>query len=83
MNNILEIETNEKLIVELFDKQGERKFVKTKLDTIANTFLSDKNTYVLGYYAPPQQSKLIPYFIFTFLSFLMESVLIIDEEEQV
>ena len=54
----IEIEGNDKLIVELFDKQGERKFVKTKLDTTANTFLTDKNTYVLGYYSPPPASEL-------------------------
>ena len=52
-----EIEANDKLVVELFDKQGERKFVKTKLDSIANTFLTDKNTYVLGYYTPSLASE--------------------------
>jgi len=36
--------------MELCDKTGERKFLKTKLDTIANSFLSDKGTYVIGYY---------------------------------
>ncbi|EAR84685.2 hypothetical protein TTHERM_00636870 (macronuclear) [Tetrahymena thermophila SB210] len=54
---IADIEKNENLIVELFDKQGERKFVKTKADTIANTFLTDKNTYVVGYYLPAQQNE--------------------------
>eukprot|EP00828_Plagiopyla_frontata_P037669 TRINITY_DN4946_c0_g1_i2.p2 TRINITY_DN4946_c0_g1~~TRINITY_DN4946_c0_g1_i2.p2 ORF type:complete len:284 (-),score=90.11 TRINITY_DN4946_c0_g1_i2:1895-2746(-) len=34
--------------IDLLDKTGDRKFVKTKADTIANTFLSDKNTYFLG-----------------------------------
>lgn len=40
---------NDKLVIELCDKTGERKFVKTKLDGIGNTFLSDKGTYILAY----------------------------------
>ena len=34
--------------IDLLDKTGDRKFVKTKADTMANTFLSDKNTYFLA-----------------------------------
>lgn len=40
------------MIVELVDKTGERKFVKTKLDLYANEFLSDKNTYVVSVVNP-------------------------------
>lgn len=47
-----DLEADTSLIIELFDKQGERKFTKTKVDTVASSFLSDKNTYVLGYYTP-------------------------------
>jgi hypothetical protein len=34
--------------MELLDRAGERKFAKTKLFDQANTFLSDKNTYILS-----------------------------------
>lgn len=44
---------NDHLVIELCDKTGERKFVKTKLDGLANTFLSDKGTYILAYMQPP------------------------------
>ncbi|CAD8193758.1 unnamed protein product [Paramecium pentaurelia] len=44
---------NDQLVIELCDKTGERKFVKTKLDGIANTFLSDKGTYILAYLQAP------------------------------
>ena len=37
-------------ILELFDKTGERKFIKTKLDLRANEFLSEKSTYIIGYF---------------------------------
>lgn len=40
---------NGTLVLELCDKTGERKFVKTKLTQDASTFLSDKNSYILGY----------------------------------
>ena len=35
-------------VVELVDSAGERKFVKTKAHTIANTYLADKNIYNLA-----------------------------------
>ncbi|EGR32639.1 hypothetical protein IMG5_076690 [Ichthyophthirius multifiliis] len=54
-----ELEKNENIIVELFDKTGERKFIKTKNDTIANTFLTDKNTYILGYYLPTKEEEIV------------------------
>ena len=46
------IENNEKVqkqevYVELVDKSGERKFVKTKLDQQACDFLSDRGIYYL------------------------------------
>lgn len=37
----------EEVYVELVDKLGERKFVKTKLDQQANDFLSDRGIYYL------------------------------------
>ena len=39
--------TKEEVYVELVDKAGERKFVKTKLDKQANEFLSDRGVYYL------------------------------------
>ncbi|KRX01913.1 hypothetical protein PPERSA_05752 [Pseudocohnilembus persalinus] len=42
------------LIIELLDKGGERKFVKTKQDLVANEFLADQNTYVLALVKPAQ-----------------------------
>ena len=36
------------MTLELVDKTGERKFVKTKLMTIGNTFLTDKGSYYLA-----------------------------------
>ena len=39
---------------ELLDKNGDRKFVKMKLDTQANNFLSNKNTYLLASISPPK-----------------------------
>jgi hypothetical protein len=47
-----ENQTNGTLVLELCDKTGERKFVKTKLINDASTFLSDKNSYILGYLVP-------------------------------
>jgi len=44
-------------VFDLVDKTGERKFTKTKLDTIANTFLSDKGSYYLVKVTPPEPSK--------------------------
>lgn len=44
------LDANKAVVRELLDKTGERKFVKTKLDQYANTFLSDKTTYILSYY---------------------------------
>ena len=49
---ISDINAAEDFIVELLDKTGERKFVKTKLDTHSNTFLSDKNTYIISQVFP-------------------------------
>jgi len=34
--------------IDIVDKIGERKFMNTKLDQIANTFLTDKGIYYLG-----------------------------------
>lgn len=45
-----DLDANKAVVRELLDKTGERKFVKTKLDQYANTFLSDKTTYILSYY---------------------------------
>ena len=39
---------NNNVLLELVDKQGERKFVKGKLDTKANSFLTDKGSYYLA-----------------------------------
>ncbi len=39
---------NNNVLLELVDKLGERKFVKGKLDTKANTFLTDKGSYYLA-----------------------------------
>jgi len=41
------------IVLELVDKTGERKYVKPKLTTIANTFLTDKGNYVLTKCNPP------------------------------
>ncbi|KAM3141335.1 hypothetical protein pb186bvf_006453 [Paramecium bursaria] len=46
---------NGTLVLELFDKTGERKFIKTKLDLRANEFLSEKATYIIGYLQQTQQ----------------------------
>ena len=35
-------------VVELVDSAGERKFVTTKRDQVANSYLADKNTYHLA-----------------------------------
>lgn len=35
-------------VLDLEDKSGDRKFVKTKADLYANTFLTEKMSYVLG-----------------------------------
>ena len=40
--------SGKEIVLELVDKQGERKFVKGKLDTIATTFLTDKGSYYLA-----------------------------------
>lgn len=37
----------DEVYVELVDKTGERKFIKTKLEQEANSFLSDKGVYYL------------------------------------
>jgi hypothetical protein len=37
----------EEVYVELVDKTGERKFIRTKLEHEAGTFLSDKGVYYL------------------------------------
>jgi hypothetical protein len=42
-----DVNNREDYLIELLDRVGERRFVKTKLETQANTFLSDKNTYIL------------------------------------
>ena len=39
---------NTNVVLELVDKQGERKFVKGKLETIATSFLADKGSYYLA-----------------------------------
>lgn len=39
---------NPNIVLELVDKQGERKFVKGKLETMANSFLTDKGSYYLS-----------------------------------
>lgn len=45
----LALASNEQnLNLELLDKQGERKFVKGKLESIASTFLTDKGSYYLA-----------------------------------
>lgn len=38
---------NEQVYIELVDKTGERKFIRTKLEQEANSFLSDRGTYYL------------------------------------
>lgn len=35
-------------VLDLQDKAGDRKYVKTKAELYANTFLTDKMSYVLG-----------------------------------
>lgn len=50
---LMEKFANGALVLELLDKTGERKYVKTKLNDNATTFLSDKNSYILGYLVPP------------------------------
>jgi len=45
------------VVFDLVDKTGERKFTKTKLDTIANTFLSDKGSYYLVKVTPPEPNE--------------------------
>lgn len=47
--NLQESFANGALVLELCDKTGERKFIKTKLTQDASTFLADKNSYILGY----------------------------------
>lgn len=42
----------EKVYIELVDKTGERKFVKTKLEQEASAFLSDRGIYYLCIVAP-------------------------------
>lgn len=43
-----DLANNTNISLELLDKQGERKFVKGKLDSIATSFISDKGSYYLS-----------------------------------
>lgn len=52
MYKIIDLEVKQRVqkqqvYIELVDKTGERKFIKTKLEHEANTFLSDKGIYYL------------------------------------
>ncbi len=47
----------EEVYVELVDKTGERKFIKTKLEQEANSFLSDKGIYYLCTVAPGEEEE--------------------------
>jgi len=47
----------EQVYIELVDKTGERKFIKTKLETYANTFLSDKGIYYLCTVTPGEEEE--------------------------
>ena len=49
--------TKEEVYVELVDKAGERKFVKTKLDQQANEFLSDRGVYYLCAVKPDAEEE--------------------------
>lgn len=44
-------------VLDLEDKNGERKYVKTKADQYANTFLSEKMSYVLGKIVKNEQDE--------------------------
>lgn len=52
------ITLSEKIIMELLDRAGERKFAKTKLFDQANSFLSDKNTYILSQIFLDEEEKI-------------------------
>jgi len=45
-NKYAKLDTNA-LVLELVDKTGERKYVKTKLMSVSNSFLTDKGSYFL------------------------------------
>lgn len=48
---------SEKVYVELVDKTGERKFIRTKLELEANSFLSDKGVYYLCTVTPGDEEE--------------------------
>jgi hypothetical protein len=51
---LMEKYNNGVLVIELLDKTGERKYVKTKLNDYATSFLSDKTSYILAFLTPGQ-----------------------------
>ncbi len=54
---LIDISIAQNVTPELLDKNGDRKFVKMKLDTQANTFLSNKNSYLLASITPPKSIR--------------------------
>jgi hypothetical protein len=48
---------SEKVYIELVDKTGERKFIRTKLEQEASSFLSDKGIYYLCTVTPGDEEE--------------------------